>query len=325
MAQTIEIKELFIYPIKSCGGISVPAGLITPLGLASPNGILKDRQWLVKKADSIRFITQRQKPALALVNTRIEPPEALLEGSTIPAEDITMVLSAPGMPELRIPVANTEGKTPIEVEVWFWKGMGYDEGKEAAQWFSKYLGCPAMLARYGGDLPAPAADFQREVTTEWAPDGHQIAFADGFPYLLANESSLVNLNSLLTEESVPMNRFRPNIIVGGPGASAWEEDSWSDVRLGGSDGPVLRTVKPCSRCKVPTIDQATGVEGFEPIRTMHQMRSGEVLGWLEPSSFKRDVFFGNNMCCMQGAGTVVRCKEEVTVVAKLPGPLKPRN
>ena len=327
MGDAIQIKNLQIYPIKSCGSIPLASALITSIGLASPSGILKDRQWVIKRGDSIKFITQRQQSSLALVQPRIEPAEALLEGSTIPVEAITMVLSAPGMPDLRIPLAHTKDKTPVEVEVWAWQGMAYDEGTAAAEWFSKYLGRPAMLVRYGGDTAtAPDAGFQRGVSTEWAPEGHQIAFADQFPYLMGNEASLENLNSLVPgNETIPMNRFRPNIVIDGPGAGPWDEDLWADVRFGGEKGALLRNVKPCSRCKVPTIDQATGVEGQEPIRTMYQVRSGEVLGWLQPSWFKNTVFFGSNMCLIEGEGTVVRCREQIQVISKLTEPLKPRN
>jgi uncharacterized protein len=342
-----ELKQLVLYPIKGCGGITLPAVSITPLGVASPSGIIRDRAFMIVKAEGKPFVTQRQKPALALVRTRIEPAEALLEGSTIPAEDITLVVSAQDMPEdLRIPiVVNASTTKPsIDVTVWGWSGAALEESPEAAAWFTKYLGVPSKLVRYAGSAaakPAIASSFERHVDPEWTSDPHPVAFADGFPYLVANEASLEDLNTRLKaenqqEEEIFMNRFRPNIIIGGESATPWEEDHWQEVKFlsnksrtteeSTSDTAILRNVKPCSRCKVPTINQETGVVGEQPAKIMYKFRSGNFLGWTQPSSFKASVFFGSNMCCIKGAGTVVRVREsKMEVVSLLKEPLSGGN
>ena len=64
------------------------------------------------------------------------------------------------------------------------------------------------------------------------------------------QESLADLNGRL-EEPLPMNRFRPNIVVAG--GQPWEEDAWSSFEAAGAstEPPVLfASVKPCSRCKV---------------------------------------------------------------------------
>jgi uncharacterized protein YcbX len=338
----IEIEQLFLYPIKGCGGIKLPAVKLTTLGVASVSGIVRDRTFMVVKAEGkTAFITQRQQPKLSLVRTRIEPEEALLSNSTIPAEDITLVVSAPGMPEdLRIPVVISDptSKPSIDVTVWGWNGAALEEGSEASAWFSQYLGVPSKLVRYAGSAgakPVTTSSFERQVDPSWTAEAHPVAFADGFPYLVANEASLKDLNTRLKaengqQETILMNRFRPNIIVGGASATAWEEDHWEEVKFtttksldNDSGGAVLRNVKPCSRCKVPTINQETAVVGDQPAKLMHTFRSGAVLGWTQPSSFKASVFFGSNMCCISGSGTVIKVGEStMEVLSMLKEPLK---
>lgn len=329
MLDALQVTELTIYPIKGCAGVSVQSARITPLGLASEDGVLRDRIFVVFRPENGKFITQRQKPLLALVRVAVEP-EVVISSDAEGVEDAALVLRAPDMPELRISLVHSPGKAaPVEVSVWDWRGTALDEGDAVADWFSKLLGTPARLARYAGDTGnAFPENFQselearatlREVTTEWAPSGHHIAFADGFPLLLASEASLADLNHNLSQGtlSIPMNRFRPNIVV--DGVTAWDEDSWLELRLG-ENGAQLLVVKPCSRCKVPTIDQNSAVVGVEPMRTLCVQRSGSVLGWTNPSSFKASVFFGANACSVGADQALIRIGDRVLVTAWRRGP-----
>ena len=239
-----------------------------------------------------------------------------------------LVLSAPGMSDLRIPLAQKEGKPSLQVTVWDWTGAAVDEGAAAAAWFSDYLGCPAKLTRYAGDSPAySGSDFKRKLDPMWSPEGQEAAFADGFPYLVVNEASLDDLNRQLGPgNAILLNRFRPNIVVRGSGTEAWAEDQWKEVQFNeSSGGPLLLNVKPCSRCKVPTINQETGEVGSEPARTLMQSRSGAVLGWVDPPSFKISVFFGSNMCCTSAAGGMVAVGDEMKVLTLNGGPIVPRR
>jgi hypothetical protein len=100
-----------------------------------------------------------------------------------------------------------------------------------------------------------------------------VSFADGFPFLVISQESLADLNGRLSQP-LPMNRFRPNLVVAG--GEAFAEDSWKNIEVGGVR---LRMVKPCGRCVVTTTDQATTARGTEPLRTLATYRKvdGEVM------------------------------------------------
>ena len=328
----MHITELILYPIKGCAGISLSSAKATSLGLASPSGLLRDRTWVISRPGG-RMVTQRIRPEICLIKTRIEPVEAIYDPN-FPVEDAFLVLSAPKMPELKIPLAQRAGRPVEDITIWNWSGTAYDEGKEAAEWFTKYLrGMEVKLLRYGGKDAATAAapapptpsSFQRPVEARFAPkDGTQeTAFADGFPYLIATNPSLDDLNHHLGRgQEIPMNRFRPNIVIAGDKVDdavvpkAWDEDGWYEVKL--ADGVVLRNVKPCSRCKVPTINQATGVEEEEPARTLMRMRSGRALGWTQSKEYLNSMYFGSNMCMMGGEGEGVAVGDSFEVLSLLP-------
>jgi uncharacterized protein YcbX len=127
----------------------------------------------------------------------------------------------------------------------------------------------------GPDDRGPARDLARPGAAPWGREGERTAFTDGFPFLVIGEGSLRALNARLPSP-VPMDRFRPNLVVSG--TQPFEEDEWDRVRIGGLE---LRVVKPCPRCVVTTVDQATGVrdpEG-EPLRTLAAFRTREGKVW----------------------------------------------
>lgn len=260
---SLTVSSLMLYPIKSCGGIPLSSAQVTGTGLATLNGILRDRTWVVVRDQGPKFLTQRQLPKMALIQVAVEPAALLHDAAAVDLADAALVLQAPGMPPLRVPLAPPPPSAAdiIDVEVWAWTGKGVDTGAAAAEWFSAYLGRAARLVRYGGtpNLPEPASadPLRREVIWPWAPPGHEVAFADGFPVLAATDASLADLNSRL-DSPVPMNRFRPNIILAG--GTPWEEDTWDRVAVGEA-GLELLNVKPCSRCKVscPLLEVITAV------------------------------------------------------------------
>jgi len=118
----------------------------------------------------------------------------------------------------------------------------------------------------------------RPVDPDYAREGDIVSFADAFPLLLISQPSLDDLNSRLVVP-VPMNRFRPNIVVSGCGA--YDEDKWKIIRVGGT---FFHVKKPCSRCVTTTIDQTTGVQGKEPLATLSKYRN-----------IDGEVFFGQNI------------------------------
>lgn len=135
-----------------------------------------------------------------------------------------------------------------------------DQGDEAAAWFSDWLGASVRLVHF-------ADGYMRKLDPRYAvnADDHT-GFADGYPILIISAESLRELNSRL-ERPLPMNRFRPNLVV--KGCRPFEEDVWKQIRIGGVE---LAIVKPCPRCVVTTIDQETLAEGKEPLRTLHKFR-----------------------------------------------------
>ncbi|CAI5463888.1 unnamed protein product [Closterium sp. Yama58-4] len=357
------ISGLYIYPIKSCGGIAVDSAAVTATGLQW------DRQWMVvgappsfppspssasasASAPPLRFITQRQCARMALIRTSL-PPEALLPphtwAHTLPP-DACLSITAPGHPPLHVPLALSwyhrqartgegtreqgvgsaggargeagevgsggsggSGGRWVAVTVWGWTGRALDAGEDAAQWFSSVMGRPVRLVRFD------TAHVVRPTSADFA-DGFQTSFADGYPMLLISQPSLSSLNARLPNP-IPMNRFRPNIVV--EGCEPFDEDTWRSFSLarssntaageaaeeeggegrgcrsgsrceisGAASAGVFRGVKPCSRCKITTIDQLTAESSKEPLQTLLKFRRGKDLGL--PTSLQ-DVFFGMNV------------------------------
>ncbi|CAJ1975946.1 unnamed protein product [Sphenostylis stenocarpa] len=266
-----KISSLFIYPVKSCRGISVSHAPLTP------TGVRWDRQWVVVNSQG-RACTQRVDPKLALVEVEL-PPDALVEDYQA-TKDSYMVLKAPGMEPLKICLSKQHEVTEA-ITVWEWTGSAWDEGIEASQWFSDFLGKPCQLVRFNTDSEV------RQVDPDYVGGQHRTYFSDGYPFLLLSQESLVALNELL-KEPIPINRFRPNILV--EGCDPYSEDLWTEIKISEF---LFQGVKLCSRCKVPTINQETGIAGSEPTETLMKTRSGKVIR--PDAKNKNKVYFGQNM------------------------------
>ncbi|KAK9267400.1 hypothetical protein L1049_009825 [Liquidambar formosana] len=293
---TAQVTSIFIYPIKSCRGISVSQAPITPTGFRW------DRQWLVVNSRG-RAYTQRVEPKLALVDVEL-PNEAFSDGWE-PTKSSYLVLRAPGMYVLKVSLSK-----PCEiadgVSVWEWSGSALDEGAEASQWFSNYLGKPSRLVRFN------TVSETRPVDPKYAR-GHKTMFSDMYPFMLLSQGSMNALNRLL-KEPIPVNRFRPNILV--DGCEPFNEDLWTEMRI---NNFTFQGVKLCSRCKVPTINQETGVAGSEPTETLMKFRSDKVL---RPSRKQQGkVYFGQNLVCMEslteGKGKIIKVGDPVYVLEKV--------
>jgi hypothetical protein len=231
------VSELHVYPVKSLGGISLPACEVTRRGLRW------DRHWMVVD-EAGRFLTQRQLPRMALVHTRVDH-----DG---------LELTASGMAPLRVPL-EAPGE-PLTVSVWRDTVRAHRVGGQTDRWLSDALAVSCRLVRF----PADAA---RPVVPVYGAADDETAFSDGFPLLLIGEGSLAELNRRLGRP-LPMARFRPNIVVAG--TEPFAEDAWRRTSVGGL---TLRVVKPCSRCLVTTVDPDRGeVDGDEPLRTLATFR-----------------------------------------------------
>jgi uncharacterized protein YcbX len=239
----MRLASIHTYPIKGCRRLDQDDAVVEPWGLAG------DRRWLVVEPEG-KFITQRAEPRLALIT-----PKATARGG--------LVLRTHGMPDLDIP-APTDGDL-MAVTVWKDTVDARPAVPVADEWLSAALDRKARLVY----LDDPT---RRGVSADHGQLEDRVSFADAYPLLLANAASLDAVNDWLAEggdEPVPMNRFRPNVVVSG--AEAWAEDGWLGRRL--RIGSVtFRAVKPCDRCAVTTIDQETAERGRQPLRVLGQRR-----------------------------------------------------
>lgn len=234
----LSLSAINVYPVKSAGGVPQRSWEIDGFGLRY------DRRWMVVNAAG-EFLSQRIRPKLALVRPELR--------------DATLILRAPALPELAIP-AGSDGGEDVPVTVWGGETQGVVVSPEANEWFSALLGQDCRLVFMRDETVRP-------VRTDYAFDGERTSFTDGFPFLLITEASLADLNRRLASP-LPMNRFRPNLVVAG--AEPFAEDGWGRIRI----GPVtFRVAKPCPRCVMPTVDQTLGIStSTEPLRTLATFR-----------------------------------------------------
>jgi len=261
------VHGLYCYPVKSCGGTSLASATV------GPRGIVGDRRWMVVD-ETGEFLTQRELHRMALVSPRLIH-NGLLE------------LSAPGMPPLTVAPDGREDR--VDVSIWSDRCVALDEGPSAAEWLSAFLEVRCRLVRFPDDAT-------RRVDPQYGSPNDQVGFADGFSFLLTSCASLDDLNHRLAA-ALPMNRFRPNIVVSG--GEAFEEDRWTRISI---DGIVFAVVKPCARCVITTVDQRTGEASHEPLRTLATFRN--VAG--------RGVMFGQNLIHEQSG--VLHVGAEVAVL-----------
>jgi uncharacterized protein len=268
---TIRLTALHIYPVKSLGGIGLQQAALTPRGLAH------DRRFLVVDADG-EFLTQREYSQMATVWVDIDSD--------------TLTLAAPDLDAVEMPLAPPKQPTR-KVRVWNSVVDAHSVSTEADRFLSDYLGMACHLV-YMPD------DSERAVNPEFGRPGDIVSFADGYPFLLASESSLAELNRRIQAsggQPVPMNRFRPNLVISGAPTDA--EDTWKEIRVGEA---VFRVAKPCTRCQVTTTDQASGeVRGPEPLATLATYRDSQ-----------KGVVFGQNLIPTKLAN--IRVGDEVTIL-----------
>ena len=286
---SIAISGLYIYPIKSCGGISLERSAI---GMA---GLHNDRRWMVVDEQGV-FLTQRSHPAMARIRTDLR--------------DGYLIVTAPGQPRLDIPVDVVEDDDSVRrrVKVWRDEVDAVDEGDLAAQWFGALLGTPCRLVKVHPESQRVASVARienwlaRHPAAADFPRHHIFAFADGYPVLVTNESSLAELNDRLEAKGQPavgMERFRPNVVLSEFGA--FDEDYTVLITVGDVR---MALVKPCVRCEIPNTDQLTGARSTEPMATLATFRSGPDGG----------VTFGMNAIVSAPPGATIAVGDRAEVV-----------
>jgi MOSC domain-containing protein len=254
---TPRLSSLHIYPVKSLRGPAPVHATVEPWGLSG------DRRWMLVDGAG-RFVSQRSRPRLALVTA-----EALPDGG--------VRLAAPGRPDLTVPVPEPAAGVPVTV--WRDTVEAVPAGGGAADWFGAFLNGDFRLVH----LDDPSR--RRPIDPRYALPGETVTFADGFPLLLTTTGSLDALNGLIArgehaaEGPLPMERFRPNVVV--EGTDPWAEDGWRRIRIGEVG---FRVAKPCARCLITTTDQLSAERGREPLHTLARHRRREL-----------GVIFGQNL------------------------------
>ncbi|NJN78675.1 MAG: MOSC domain-containing protein [Saprospiraceae bacterium] len=245
------LSEIWIYPIKSLGGISMTSTLITKRGLQH------DRRWMLVDEDGV-FLTQRNFHEMALL--QVEIAESGLKVYHKLRE--TNVLEIP---------FDAKPLESLTVKIWDDECSAYTVSEAANVWFSEMLNQKCRLV-YMPD------DSLRQVDERYAEEGDITGFSDGYPILIIGQSALDNLNNRL-EESVSMNRFRPNLVFTGGEPNV--EDTWKIFEIGEA---TFYGVKPCARCVMTTINQNNGKSGKEPLKTLATYRK-----------FENKILFGQNI------------------------------
>ena len=260
------LSAITLYPVKSLAGINVTSWPVIKTGLQY------DRKWMLIDNDR-QFLSQRKLPQMALIKT------ALIDNH--------LILSASGMENLSLPLTPTDGDI-INSTIWHDQCDARSISLEADQWLSHFLNVDCRLV-YQPD------EMIRQVDPHYGRQTDNVAFSDGFPFLIISENSLVSLNREM-QLNLPMSRFRPNLVVSS--CPAFAEDSWREISIVAID---FRLPKPCSRCATPTIDPETAQTGKEPLRTLNRIRK-----------WQNNVYFGqnalHNQCGTLTVGDIVQVK-----------------
>ncbi|RFZ84589.1 MOSC domain-containing protein [Mucilaginibacter terrenus] len=234
----LNISGLYIYPIKSLGGIKVNSAVLTDRGLEH------DRRWMLVDENN-RFLSQRENIQMALLKASL-------------VSDGIKVTYTPEGTSVVIPFKPIT-QTPVDVTIWDDKCMAHLVSTELDTWFSSKLGIDSRLV-YMPD------DSLRQTDLRYTDEGAITSFSDAYPMLIIGQSSLDDLNNRL-DEPLPMDRFRPNIVF--TGGEPYSEDMMKHIRINGID---LFGVKLCARCVMTTVDQVTGQKGKEPLKTLAKYR-----------------------------------------------------
>lgn len=264
MHDSITVTGLFTYPIKSCKGTVLTRAELDERGIAG------DRSLMIVTPEG-RFLTQREIPRMAQIQPALDRTSQ------------TLTLKANGEAQEVLTIEITNRATPatlMNTVVWGDECHSVAQDPRANEWLGAFLGTECRLVTM-------EQGFKRLVDETYAvnPKHDHTGFADGFHILLVSEESLESLNTRLVErgnEAVPMNRFRPNIVV--KGTQPFAEDSWRDFRI---NDVAMRGVKPCGRCIMTTIDQERGEKtGKEPVATLNTFRK---------SADGKKILFGQNV------------------------------
>jgi uncharacterized protein YcbX len=235
----LKISGLFVYPIKSLGGIALNTAEVGSRGLEH------DRRWMLVD-DHNRFLSQREIHEMALLYVELTPNGLVVMHRHQPEEFVVIPFLF-------------DAKEAAVCTIWDDKCLAEFVDTEIDSWFTKMLEVKCRLVY----MPVSTL---RQVDEEYARVGQVTSFADAFPFLMIGQASLDELNTRL-KEAVLIDRFRPNIVF--TGGEAFQEDQMQYFTINGIN---FYGVKPCARCPVITINQESGVSGKEPLKTLSTYR-----------------------------------------------------
>jgi uncharacterized protein YcbX len=272
----LTLTALNRFPVKSCRGEPLQEATV------AREGLLGDRRWMVVDEDGAA-VTSREVHRLLLVHPRFVPGG--------------IELAAPDLPTLEVATPADSRQVPVRVHSDPLSAALADDAAHA--WFSKLIGRPARLVY----LDDPS---RRRTNPERTRPDDRVSLADAYPLLLTSEDSLTALNDWIAEGPradegpLPMQRFRPNVVV--RGAAPWAEDDWRRIRIGAAE---FRLVKGCDRCVMTTLDPDTAVGGKEPIATLARYRRWNGKTWfgvnLVPDTPGRDIRVGDEVAVLDAA------------------------
>jgi len=233
----MRLTEIWIYPVKSLGGIKLQRARVMGKGLEF------DRRYMLVDEEN-KFITQRVYPQLALFKLSL-------------GDKLFRISHGPDF--LEIPVVPKQIAKSQRAIIWDDEVHAFELSQEFSEWFSVRAGIRCKLVYF-------PEENRRGVDKNFVNSDEQVSLADGYPFLIIGQASLDELNSKL-KEPVPMNRFRPNFVF--EGSQAFEEDGWKDFQIGENR---FTGVKLCARCVLTTVNQDTGEKGIEPLATLSTFR-----------------------------------------------------
>jgi len=230
----MQLTSLFVHPLKSGRGIEYHRAF------ASFQGLLHDREWVLIDADGT-CITARTVPQMVLIETVLLPGAALFK---FPGKEPILAMS-------------TQYHREVEAQIWRDRFVAYHGDSQVDAWFCEALQTPCRLCWLG-----------LKSTRQQIDGPHELSFADGYPYLLLNQASLLDLNQQL-KTPVTLRHFRPNLTISG--ATAFEEDEWKSLRIG---EVIFDVTLPCTRCILTTVDPDLGTKNAhdEPLATLQRTR-----------------------------------------------------
>ncbi|KAL0476882.1 hypothetical protein AKO1_005678 [Acrasis kona] len=249
------VSKLMIYPVKSCGGISVDNWTV------GEKGLYLDREWLIVRESDKKFCTQRELPKMALINTSFSKDMKHLILSNPQLNNHSLIIDYE---------ESTLNKNVVQITLWGSQYDAIDLGDESAQWVSEAMKMKVRIVRCTQDSTRTAPEkygptiVQQRGTT-------RTSFPDAFPVLLASEKSMTDLSNRISNTKHSIIRFRPNIIVDGSILIPYEEDGWDQVLIGKSG--MFHSATQCLRCTVPNVNPDLGVKDAPVQETLFKYRT----------------------------------------------------